>query len=148
NMISAVANGGTIFKPRIVNKIETESGVNEVKPEIKGKLAATQKTLDIIRDSLRGVVSDARGTGRAAAISGIVVAGKTGTAQVIKMKESEDKADEDLPYEFRDHAWFVAFAPYENPTIAVAVLVEHGGHGGSAAAPIAGRLIKSYLLTQ
>ncbi|MEK6546128.1 MAG: penicillin-binding protein 2 [Nitrospinota bacterium] len=148
NMISAVANGGTIFKPRIVNKIETESGVNEVKPEIKGKLAATQKTLDIIRDSLRGVVSDERGTGRAAAISGIVVAGKTGTAQVIKMKESEDKADEDLPYEFRDHAWFVAFAPYENPTIAVAVLVEHGGHGGSAAAPIAGRLIKSYLLTQ
>lgn len=148
NMISAVANGGTIFKPRIVNKIETGSGVNEVKPEIKGKLAATQKTLDIIRDSLRGVVSDARGTGRAAAISGIVVAGKTGTAQVIKMKESEDKADEDLPYEFRDHAWFVAFAPYENPTIAVAVLVEHGGHGGSVAAPIAGRLIKSYLLTQ
>lgn len=148
NMISAVANGGTIFKPRIVNKIETESGINDVKPEIKGKLAATQKTLDIIRDSLRGVVSDARGTGRAAAISGIVVAGKTGTAQVIKMKESEDKADEDLPYEFRDHAWFVAFAPYENPTIAVAVLVEHGGHGGSAAAPIAGRLIKSYLLTQ
>ena len=148
NMISAVANGGTIFKPRIVYKIETESGVNEVKPEIKGKLAAAQKTLDIIRDSLRGVVSDARGTGRAATISGIVVAGKTGTAQVIKMKESEDKADEDLPYEFRDHAWFVAFAPYENPTIAVAVLVEHGGHGGSAAAPIAGRLIKKYLLTQ
>ena len=62
------------------------------------------------------------------------------------MAEMEDKNnDEEIPYEFRDHAWFVAFAPYENPMIAVVVLVEHGGHGGSAAAPIAGKLIKSYI---
>ena len=73
------------------------------------------------------------------------MAGKTGTAQVIRMAEIEEKNDEEIPYEFRDHAWFAAFAPYENPMIAVAVLVEHGGHGGSVAAPIAGKLIKNYI---
>lgn len=147
NMIASVANGGKIFKPRIVWKIETTDGkpIEEIKPEQKGRLAVAQKNLDIIKEALHGVVNDPRGTGRASNIAGVEVAGKTGTAQVIKMPEMEDKKEEDIPYEFRDHAWFVAFAPYENPVIAVSVLVEHGGHGGSAAAPIAGKVIKSYM---
>ncbi|MBI3601076.1 MAG: penicillin-binding protein 2 [Nitrospinae bacterium] len=147
NMIASVANGGKIFKPRIVWKMETTDGnpIEDIKPEIRGKLAITQKNLDIIREALYGVVNDPRGTGRASNTGAVKVAGKTGTAQVIKMPEMEEKKDEDVPYEFRDHAWFVAFAPYENPTIAVSVLVEHGGHGGSVAAPIAGKLIKSYI---
>jgi penicillin-binding protein 2 len=92
------------------------------------------------------VVQEPFGTGRAAQVQGIKVAGKTGTAQVVRMGEQEDE-EEDIdeePYEFRDHAWFVAFAPVEEPEILVAVLVEHGGHGGSAAAPIAREVMKEY----
>ena len=68
------------------------------------------------------------------------VAGKTGTSQVVKMRDSK----RGTPYQFRDHALFVAFAPYDKPEIAVAVIVEHGEHGGSAAAPIAGRMLRAY----
>jgi penicillin-binding protein 2 len=69
------------------------------------------------------------------------VAGKTGTAQVIAQKEQGKK----LSGLTQDHAWFIAYAPVENPRIAVAVLVEHGGHGGGAAAPIARRVIEEYI---
>lgn len=152
NLTAAVANGGTIFKPRIIWRIETTDGTpigEKYVSHTTGKLPVTQETLNIIRDALYGVVNDPRGTGKASNTGGgIEIAGKTGTAQVIKRAEMEDKTDEDVPYEFRDHAWFVAFAPYRNPVIAVSVLVEHGGHGGSAAAPIAGRLIKSYIERQ
>jgi len=93
------------------------------------------------------VVQEPFGTGRAARLQGIKVAGKTGTAQVVRMGEDEEEEEEDIdeePYEFRDHAWFVAYAPAEEPEILVAVLVEHGGHGGSAAAPIAREVMKAY----
>ena len=76
----------------------------------------------------------------------ITVAGKTGTAQVIAMKKDQAPKDgEEIPWKYRDHAWFVAIAPAEAPKIAVAVVIEHGGHGGSAAAPIAKKLIESFL---
>ena len=70
------------------------------------------------------------------------VAGKTGTAQVVSLRS---KSKEDTPKQFRDHAWFVAYAPFEYPSIAVAVLLEHMGHGGSAAAPLAKELIEAYV---
>ena len=74
------------------------------------------------------------------------MAGKTGTAQVVALEKEKMFGDEkDVPLEYRDHAWFVSVAPGEDPTIAVAVLVEHGGHGGSAAAPIAKDLISAFL---
>jgi penicillin-binding protein 2 len=147
NMIAAVANGGTLYRPKIIFKAEAADKklIKDEDSKIRGRLSVSQKTLDMVRDALHGVVSDPRGTGRASGIKGIEVAGKTGTAQVIRMADMDEKEDEDIPYEFRDHAWFAAFAPYENPLIALAVLVEHGGHGGSAAAPIAGKLIKSYV---
>jgi penicillin-binding protein 2 len=68
------------------------------------------------------------------------VAGKTGTSQVVKLRDGRVN----LPYEYRDHALFVAFAPYEKPEVAVAVVIEHGEHGGAAAAPIAGRILRAY----
>ena len=75
----------------------------------------------------------------------IGVAGKTGTAQVIALPEDRESVEEeDIPYKFRDHAWFVAIAPAENPTIAVAILVEHSGHGGAVAAPIAKNILAGY----
>jgi penicillin-binding protein 2 len=87
------------------------------------------------------VVNEPGGTAHAAATPLATVAGKTGTAQVIAQKVSGRK----LSDETKDHAWFVGFAPVGNPKIAVAVVVEHGGHGGSAAAPIAKKVIEEYL---
>ena len=68
------------------------------------------------------------------------MAGKTGTSQVVKLRDDRGA----IPYEYRDHALFVAFAPYEKPEVAVAVVIEHGEHGGAAAAPIAGRILRAY----
>ena len=99
--------------------------------------------MQIIREALIGVVNEKHGTGRRAAIEGVKVAGKTGTAQVVGLEKGEKgKIDEER---FRDHAWFVAVAPADDPLIAVSVLVEHGGHGGSGAAPIAKEVIEHYL---
>ena len=81
-------------------------------------------------------VNDGGGTGGAARLPDVHVAGKTGSSQVVKLRDGKRGA---IPYQYRDHALFVAFAPYEKPEIAVAVVVEHGEHGGSAAGPIAGR---------
>ena len=93
-----------------------------------------------IQDSLASVVSD--GTARQANSPLVAIAGKTGTSQVIALRSDKEK---ETPKEFRDHAWFVSYAPFENPQIAVAVLAEHSGHGGSAAAPLARQLIEAFI---
>ena len=94
---------------------------------------------------MRGVVYESHGTGHQARLKNVVVSGKTGTAQVVSMKDSKDiDPDEKIPYSFRDHAWFIAFAPYENPDIAVSIIIEHGGHGGETAAPIARKIMDNY----
>ncbi len=95
------------------------------------------------------MVQEPNGTGRAAQLPGklrgLRVAGKTGTAQVVRAAEDDEEEDErEVPYKFRDHAWFVAYAPAEAPEIVVTVLVEHGGHGGSAAAPLARQVMEEY----
>ena len=93
-----------------------------------------------------GAVNDPHGTGWACVLKDTKVAGKTGTAQVIKMAQDFKKGDMDrMPLKFRDHAWFVAYAPFEDPVISVTVLVEHGGYGGAVAAPIAKKVIEKYL---
>ncbi|HET7318387.1 MAG TPA: penicillin-binding transpeptidase domain-containing protein, partial [Nitrospirota bacterium] len=99
------------------------------------------KALEQVRSALAGVVAEPGGTGHAARTTIATVAGKTGTAQVIGQKVAGRK----LSAKTGDHAWFVAYAPVEHPKIAVAVVVEHGGHGGSAAAPIAKRVIEEYM---
>jgi penicillin-binding protein 2 len=98
-------------------------------------------TLAAIKSGLSGVVNEPSGTGWAAQSSVTAIAGKTGTAQVIALKSGFQPSKE----RFQDHAWFVAFAPVEKPLIALSVLVEHGGHGGGAAAPIAKIAIEEYL---
>ena len=148
NLIGAVANGGTLWKPYVLKKIISNDGtvIKKTSPQILKKLPVSEEHLNIIRKALSGVVIEQRGTGYRARIPGIKVSGKTGTSQVIRMKsdEEEEKNKEETPYEFRDHAWFVAFAPSEKPQIAISVIVEHGGHGGSASAPIAREIIKKY----
>ncbi|WP_300667548.1 penicillin-binding protein 2 [Desulfoluna sp.] len=145
-LIASVGNGGTIYKPHILGKIETADGslVKETRPVVKGHLPVGKKNLGLIQKGLWGAVNDHKGTARRARINGVTLAGKTGTAQVISKGESGVKKKKRIR-KFRDHAWFVAYAPMENPTIAVAVIVEHGEGGSTKAAPIARKVIETYL---
>ncbi len=105
-------------------------------------LPIKRKYFDIVVKALVGVVSEPHGTGWRARVRGVDVAGKTGTAQVIKQKDEREKRL--IKYWHRDHGWFAAFAPAEDPEISVAVVIEHGGHGGSSAAPIVGKFLRYY----
>jgi penicillin-binding protein 2 len=147
-LISAVANGGKLYLPQVVEKVEDIYGntLKDYPPVEVARVDISEKTLHFIQEALMGAVNDPHGTGWACALKDFKVAGKTGTAQVIKMAQDFKKGDMDrMPLKFKDHAWFVAYAPFEDPIIAVVVLVEHGGYGGAAAAPIAKRVIEKYL---
>ena len=146
-MISTIASGGLLVRPYLVKRIEDYDGrlIQEFFPKVIKKIKIEPEVLRNIKEGLRGVVHEAHGTGRRARLKNVIVAGKTGTAQVVAMKDSEEiDPEEETPYSHRDHAWFIAFAPYENPEVAVSVIIEHGGHGGATAAPIAGGILKTY----
>jgi penicillin-binding protein 2 len=146
-MMAAVANGGIILKPYLVKRIEgnERQSRKEFYPEIISQIGVAPDHLEQVRMALRDVVNGARGTGKKSRLKNIIVSGKTGTAQVVRMKSNEElEKGEIIPVKYRDHAWFVAFAPYEKPEIAVAIIVEHGGHGGATAGPIAGKIFKEY----
>jgi penicillin-binding protein 2 len=144
-MISAIANGGTLYRPQMVLRVEAvdSNTVEEVPSEAVGRVDLSEKTLALVREALKGVVDDPKGTGKAARIPGVSVSGKTGTAQVVRLKVTGRPKDiEDIPLRYRDHAWFVAYAGEEKPSVAVAVLIQHGGHGSTAAAPVARQIIE------
>ncbi len=142
-MIGAVANGGHLYQPLLLKQTR-----NRETGDIKAFSAKHQDVVHLDPDALAevnralaGVVAEPGGTGHAAQTLFATVAGKTGTAQVVSQKTPGKK----LSGKTQDHAWFVAYAPVENPRIAVAVLVEHGGHGGGAAAPVAKAVIEEYM---
>lgn len=142
-MTAAVANGGILLKPQIVKEVVSSQGKTlfEYRPQENGRLPVEKRVMDIIKDALIGVVNEPNGTGRAARLDRMLVAGKTGTSQVISQPQGE-KHNQWGP---RDHAWFTSYAPAENPEIVVTVFVEHGGKGGEAAAPIAKQVLEAYL---
>jgi penicillin-binding protein 2 len=143
-MIGTVATGGERHRPRYVRSIHLRDGsVVAPDPEpAEAPVSVSARTFALLRQALRGVVVEPHGTGGAAKSAVADLAGKTGTAQVVGMPQTGRVAG---AKQIEDHAWFVAFAPLESPRIAVAVLVEHGGHGGSVAAPIAKQVIEAYL---
>ncbi len=145
NMLSSVVNPDRRFRPHIIKGVR-ERGSLEVKaftPEAMDRLNVSPQVLEIIKAALEGVVNEPYGTAARARSAFFKIAGKTGTAQVVGDKYTKIKGD--TPKELQDHAWFIAYAPAEDPKIAVVVLVEHGGHGGSVSAPIAKRIIERYL---
>jgi penicillin-binding protein 2 len=103
-------------------------------------LDISEGTMDIVREALRLTVT--AGTGRAATGGRFTVSGKTGTAQVFKHSAGIDS--DQLPKEERDHAWFVGYAPADDPEIAFAVIIERGGHGGTSAAPVVRRVLEVF----
>jgi penicillin-binding protein 2 len=146
-MTAAIANGGKIYQPQIVEMVKTTDGdlVEQFSPKLLSELSSREKGyLPILKDGLFGVVQGKRGTARNVRIKGLTVAGKTGTAQVVRLAQYKGLKEQDIPYKFRDHAWFTCYAPADNPKIAVTVLVEHGLHGGSGAGPIARVILKKY----
>jgi penicillin-binding protein 2 len=152
-LTSAIANSGTLYQPQIVRRVETADGieVKNIEPVVTGNLTISPITMDIVKRGLWEVVNTMKGTARGIKLDQYPISGKTGTAQLVTSKEpkagekekKDGLSDQNLP-----HAWFVAYAPSEAPRIAVAVIVEHGEHGSTAAAPIAKELIKTYLEKQ
>lgn len=142
-LMSVVANGGIFYKPQILKRTRNrETGEERTyPPQEKRRITLKKEALDAVRSALLGVTSEAGGTAHGAATPLAAVAGKTGTAQVIAQKVAGRKLTEST----EDHAWFICYAPADKPTIAVSVLVEHGGHGGAAAAPVARKIIEEHL---
>jgi len=143
---AAIANGGDVVRPRLVLEIEGPTGARVPQPpEIVAHVPVDPEHLARVREGLRAVVETPGGTGGKGRVPGLAVAGKTGTAQVVKLEHTEGLKGNAIPWKYRDHAWFVSYAPADDPQIAVSVLVEHGGHGGSAAAPIAQKVLARWL---
>lgn len=147
-LYATIANGGEFVRPRVVLRVEDADGgiIKKVDPEILGRIDLSPDTISFLQRALEGAVQEPNGTGQAARLPGIRVAGKTGTAQVVRVAEDQEEEQDEtqVPYEFRDHAWFVAYAPAEAPEIVVVALVEHGGHGGSRAAPLVRQVMEEY----
>lgn len=138
--MSTIANGGIVYRPHLVKRtVDHRTGeVHEVEPEIIRKVPIDKEAFDVVRRFSINVVNTPQGTGKKAAIPGVIVAGKTGTAQVGALGR------ESLGEMFKDHAWFIAYAPAEAPQVAMAVIVENSGHGGEFAAPIAKSVFEAY----
>ena len=147
---ATLANGGRRIQPRLVGLIEdANSGEQELlQPQVQHQVnLAETKTWAYIRKSMTDVVHGSHGSARSSGWGlKYKMAGKTGTAQVFGIKEDEEYNAEELEKRLRDHALFIAYAPAEKPRIAVAVIVENGGSGGSVAAPIARKVIDHYML--
>lgn len=132
-LTAALANGGKLYKPHLlINGNEN--------PAPESVVDADAEHMELIKKAMLGVVYEGGGTGGRARSNIVSISGKTGTAQVI----GGTARGEVSPEKYKDHAWFVAFAPQYNPEIAVSVFVEHGGHGGAEAAPIAKRVIEAF----
>ncbi|MFH7326076.1 penicillin-binding protein 2 [Desulfurivibrio sp. C05AmB] len=150
-MTAAVANGGRLYRPKLVSAVRDPEGrvLREFIPEPEGDLSSiSPRTWRLLQESLVAAVHGERATGRSARLKDITVAGKTGTAQVVRLAQIEHLKDDEIPYHFRDHAWFTAYAPAEAPEVAITVLVEHGGGGGSVAAPLAKAVLEAYFNRQ
>lgn len=145
---AAMANRGRYLKPRMVKATGTRVGkpLQLTEPEVHQiPVNGPRKWQDVI-DAMSEVVEGSRGTARRIRNDSYRIAGKTGTAQVFTVGQNEFYNEAEVAERMRDHALFVAFAPVEQPRIALAVIVENGGHGGSVAAPIARAVMDSYLL--
>ena len=152
-MTAALASHGDVLQPQIIQRIEDWNGtvLQESAPKLIRHLDFPAEAWRAIDRGLVAAVNEPHGTASAARLDDVRVAGKTGTSQVVRRKSDEEEElgeQQEVPYRFRAHGLFVAYAPADNPEIAVAVVVEHGKHGGSAAGPIAKAMLESYFKGQ
>ncbi|MBD66439.1 MAG: penicillin-binding protein 2 [Halobacteriovoraceae bacterium] len=149
NAYAAIATRGKLYKPYIVKEVFDQQNnlVFSNQPKLLNDIQLKDETWDLVQSGLYKVVNSPRGTAWWRRGAGNQMAGKTGTSQVIRAQSAEQlyaKCSE-KEYKYRHHGVFVAFAPYDNPKIAVAALVEHGCGGSSAAAPVVEKVVNSYM---
>ena len=139
-VVAAIANGGRVITPRLVLRVHQPSNEEGFSPSVweppltdRGHIHVTPEHLNAVREGMWAVVNDPDGTGKKAAVPGYVVAGKTGTAQVM------DEHNKIIGH----RAWFVSFAPFDKPKYALAIMLEDGDSGGQTAAPIASHIYAS-----
>ncbi|HEY4220064.1 MAG TPA: penicillin-binding transpeptidase domain-containing protein, partial [Myxococcota bacterium] len=158
---AAIANGGTVYKPQIVREVRDADGtvLSTAQPVVVNKVGLTDSDLLLMKGALSHV---AEGGGTAAGLqwhyndkykdmsewlraSGMQMVGKTGTAQVVKLSKTvQHIGEQSVPYEQRDHAWFVGFMPFEHPEVVVVTMTEHGGFGGSTSAPVTAAVLQTW----
>jgi len=141
NIVATVANGGTLYKPQVVREVVDRNG-NVIRPftkQVIRQVPVSRDNLEIIRRGMREAVQGTYGTAREAQVPGIVVAGKTGTAEFGQLDPKTGN--------YPTHGWFFGFAPYDNPQIAIVVFHELG-RGNATAAPAAGQILKYYFEKQ
>ena len=142
----AVANGGTIYVPKVVHHMTDANGgvQQDFEPEIKRQLPIGPEELEIVRKGMWDVVNADYGTGRAAQVPGVVLAGKTGTAEFCEYIPEEEDCRRDEKDNLPTHAWFAAFGPYDNPEIAIVTFIYNGGEGSAAAVPVTQKILQAY----
>jgi penicillin-binding protein 2 len=142
--VAAFVNGGNVLVPHLIKGIKSADGRFDDKDfgvEVRSTVSLNKKIVELVKASLEGVVNDSRGTAKKARLDdayNITVAGKTGTAQVVSLELSSGGDH------LADHAWFVGYAPADKPEVVVVALVENGGHGGAAAAPVVKQVLEAY----
>ncbi|MCO4753117.1 MAG: penicillin-binding protein 2 [Bacteriovoracaceae bacterium] len=149
NAYAALATKGKLYRPYVVDEVFDYNGkqIKKFEPELIREIKLKDSTWDVVREGLHKVMNEPKGTGWWRRGFGNNMAGKTGTSQVIRAQSAENLYSKcsEMPYEFRHHGVFVAFAPYDDPQIAVAALVEHGCGGSSAAAPVVEKVVSQYM---
>ncbi|MBL3588599.1 MAG: penicillin-binding protein 2 [gamma proteobacterium endosymbiont of Lamellibrachia anaximandri] len=146
---ATLANRGQRIRPRMVESIDLPDGTREATRMESTQLPQVDpEHWEQVIQAMQLVIEGLRGTARRIRSDHYSIAGKTGTAQVFTVKQDEEYDEATVEKRKRDHALFIAFAPVEEPRIAVAVIVENGGHGGSVAAPIARKVLDRYLLKE
>jgi penicillin-binding protein 2 len=145
-LAAEVANGGTLYKPQFVREIDALDGsvVKSFPPIVESQVRIDPSVLEEVREGMAGVVNQPDGTAHGAKLDNVIVAGKTGTAQVVKEGQGVRLKETALPEKYRDHGWFMAFAPLDHPKIAIACIIEHSGHGGSSAGPVVKAVMEKY----
>ncbi len=144
---AALANGGTLFVPQVVDRVVRADGgtVIPYDPQVKQRVTTPPEVVDLWRRGMWKAVNEVGGTGYGHATSAVVtIAGKTGTAQVKAKRSKKDEAQIRGWHPSADHAWFAGWAPAEDPTIAIVVLIEHGGSGGKVAGPVAKAILEGW----
>ncbi|MBZ4672509.1 MAG: peptidoglycan glycosyltransferase [Deferribacteraceae bacterium] len=141
NMFAGIFNGGKILKPHIVKSIIDDNEEILTKTEVYDYITIPEKIKKSILDGMTEAVYGRHGTSYRARVESITIAGKTGTAQVVSLKKTEKYDDDKIPEKYRDHSWFAAVFPAEQPQYALIAMVEHGGSGSQSAAALAGAII-------
>jgi penicillin-binding protein 2 len=146
NAAATVANGGTVYRPQVVREVIDGAGsvVQAFAPDVIRHLSVSDKSIGIVQQGMRAAVAGAGATAWMMDVPGVAVAGKTGTAEFFIDRNKDGIPDRDRKGNLPTHAWFTAYAPYENPEIALVVFVFGGGEGSATAVPIANEILDYY----